>query len=202
MKGLRVIMAFGEEYVVGVGDRLPWHISEELKLFKETTKNQVVIMGKGTFMGLPKFPLPNRINVVLSSGFDGITEVQENGETVIYAESLEAFTNMNRWLDKQWFVIGGPGAWDAAFRSGRVEAVHASSVDYKSTGSPDEVRYQNLDHFSTVAFDMIPCDVADFDEFSHAIYAIEYHDNYEQSIDAVIEAGKDYPKQQTKTLQQ
>ena len=51
--------------VIGTGNKIPWHLPEDFKWFKQQTSGNVVIMGRKTFESLGK-PLPNRINIVLS----------------------------------------------------------------------------------------------------------------------------------------
>ncbi len=51
--------------VIGAGNKIPWHLPEDFKWFKQLTSGNVVIMGRKTFESLGK-PLPNRINIVLS----------------------------------------------------------------------------------------------------------------------------------------
>lgn len=184
-KHFELIMAFGVDYLVGVGDGLPWHIPEELKLFKQKTDGNVIIMGKGTFLGMKKFPLPNRVNVVLSSAYKGIEERQEDGETVVFAESLEVFTEYQKWLDKKWFVIGGPATWTAALKTGRVSTVHASAVDRRGTGRPGEVFYTDIMEMSQSAVFLDFLSVDDYQDFSHVVYNVNYEDGYEEAIDLV-----------------
>jgi dihydrofolate reductase len=63
---LSAIAAMARNRVIGKNNRLPWHISEELKFFKEKTNGKVLIMGRKTFESLPG-ALPNRFHIVISS---------------------------------------------------------------------------------------------------------------------------------------
>jgi dihydrofolate reductase len=55
--------------VIGAAGRLPWHLPEDLALFRETTLGATVVMGRRTWESLPERfrPLPGRTNVVLTS---------------------------------------------------------------------------------------------------------------------------------------
>ncbi len=57
--------AMSQNCVIGAGNKIPWHLPEDFKWFKQLTSGHVVIMGRKTFESLGK-PLPNRINIVLS----------------------------------------------------------------------------------------------------------------------------------------
>jgi dihydrofolate reductase len=67
------IAAMALNRVIGAGNKLPWHIPEELKWFKQMTTGQVVIMGRKTFESIIERlgkPLPNRETIIVSrSGF-------------------------------------------------------------------------------------------------------------------------------------
>src|SRR5260370_12678896 len=51
--------------VIGVGSKIPWHLPEDFKWFKQMTTGQVMVMGRRTFESIGK-PLPNRTTIVLS----------------------------------------------------------------------------------------------------------------------------------------
>ena len=60
------ICALAENRTIGFQNKLPWHIPEDLKFFKQKTLNKIIIMGRKTFESLGR-PLPNRLNIVLTS---------------------------------------------------------------------------------------------------------------------------------------
>lgn len=53
--------------VIGANNTIPWHIPEDFQRFKELTSGHPIIMGTRTWESLPKKPLPNRTNIVLSN---------------------------------------------------------------------------------------------------------------------------------------
>ena len=62
--------------VIGIEDRLPWHIPEDLKRFKRMTLGHPLVMGRKTFESLlNQFggPLKNRRHIVLSRTPDKLT---------------------------------------------------------------------------------------------------------------------------------
>lgn len=63
---LTIIVAADLRNGIGIRNTLPWHLSDDLKRFKAITSENVVIMGRNTWFSLPKRPLPNRQNVVLT----------------------------------------------------------------------------------------------------------------------------------------
>jgi dihydrofolate reductase len=61
------IAAMSLNRVIGRDNKLPWHLPEELKWFKQKTTGHVLVMGRKTFQSIGK-PLPNRETIVLSRG--------------------------------------------------------------------------------------------------------------------------------------
>ena len=55
--------------VIGADGGLPWHLPEDLALFRRLTTGSTVVMGRRTWESLPERfrPLPGRLNVVLTS---------------------------------------------------------------------------------------------------------------------------------------
>jgi hypothetical protein len=60
-----IIVAMTSERVIGTQQDLPWHLAEDLKLFKRKTLGKTVIMGRKTHQSIGR-PLQGRYNIVLS----------------------------------------------------------------------------------------------------------------------------------------
>ena len=63
---LNAIVAMASNRVIGKDGKLPWHLPEDLKFFKQTTLGHPILMGRKTFESIGR-PLPGRRNIVLSS---------------------------------------------------------------------------------------------------------------------------------------
>jgi dihydrofolate reductase len=63
---ISIIVAIAENLAIGKNNDLLWHIPGDLKYFKKVTSGHPVIMGKRTYDSLPKRPLPNRRNIVIT----------------------------------------------------------------------------------------------------------------------------------------
>jgi dihydrofolate reductase len=101
-----MIWAQARDGVIGAEGGLPWHLPEDLKLFRDRTTGSTVVMGRRTWESLPdRFrPLPGRTNVVLTS------DRGWSGEGARPAASVAQVLDEH---DSLW-VIGG-GAVYAAF---------------------------------------------------------------------------------------
>lgn len=85
-----------ENYAIGLNNSLPWHLSDDLKRFKEITTGHQIVMGRKTYESIGR-PLPNRDNFVLTRN----AKLQIDGINVI--KSLNDIPNS----DKKTFIIGG-----------------------------------------------------------------------------------------------
>ena len=63
---LSIIVAAAENGVIGHNNNLIWHLSSDLKHFKNITTGHTVIMGRKTFQSMGK-ALPNRRNIVITA---------------------------------------------------------------------------------------------------------------------------------------
>ncbi len=67
-KEIAIVVALDEKNAIGKNGNLLCHLPNDLKHFKRITENYTVVMGRKTFESLPKGALPNRKNIVLTSG--------------------------------------------------------------------------------------------------------------------------------------
>lgn len=63
---LSMIAAMSSNRVIGIENKMPWHLPEDFKWFRKHTLNKPILMGKNTFLSIGK-PLPNRENLVLTN---------------------------------------------------------------------------------------------------------------------------------------
>lgn len=99
MKNLSMIAAVGENLELGYKNQLLCHLPIDLKHFKEITSGHTVIMGDRTWESLPKKPLPNRRNIVVT--LDDVTF--PDCETVHSIEdALKLIEN-----EDEAFIMGG-----------------------------------------------------------------------------------------------
>lgn len=61
-----IIVAIAENGVIGRDGGLPWRLSTDLKRFKADTMGRPIVMGRKTWEGLPRRPLPGRQNIVVT----------------------------------------------------------------------------------------------------------------------------------------
>jgi dihydrofolate reductase len=93
MKQFKAIAAMSLNRVIGAGNRIPWHLPEDFKWFKQMTTGHILVMGRKTFESLGR-PLPNRETIVLSRSqfqFPGVRTVSDLNQIDRANESREIF---------------------------------------------------------------------------------------------------------------
>lgn len=98
-----MIAAIGRNRELGKGNDLLWKIPDDLKRFKELTAGHPVIMGRKTYESLPRRPLPNRTNIVVTR------DATWASDGALRAESLEEAFGMAAFAEggEETFIIGG-----------------------------------------------------------------------------------------------
>ena len=107
--GVSVVAAVARNGVIGAEGGLPWHLPDELRLFKETTLGHVLVMGRRTFESIGR-PLPGRTTVVLTRSPDWSAGVDD----VVVANGVEEALARARAIDEEVFVVGGGELYAAA----------------------------------------------------------------------------------------
>ncbi len=103
-----IIVAMTKENIIGKDNNIPWHISDDLKLFKKNTINNTIIMGRKTYESIGK-PLPKRNNIVVSSKLKVDNEVK-------VCDTFEKAINLAENLGKDIFFIGGNQIYKSALK--------------------------------------------------------------------------------------
>jgi dihydrofolate reductase len=97
---ISIIVAVANNQAIGKNNDLLWHLPGDLIRFKKITSGHAVIMGKNTWESLPRKPLVNRINIVITDN------IGDKFQGALRAGSIEeALTLVNN--EDENFVIGG-----------------------------------------------------------------------------------------------
>ena len=98
---VKAILACDADWGIGKDGGLPWpHNPSDLKWFKESTINHTVVMGKATWDSLPVKPLPNRVNVVVSS-----SDILAKVDVLSLSDLRRRISNMDS--EQHIWIIGG-----------------------------------------------------------------------------------------------
>lgn len=102
------IVAKSINNVIGINNKLPWHLKDDLQNFKKITLGHHILMGRKTFESIGK-PLPGRMSLVIS------TDPRANQESVFWFNSIfRAIKQAERSGETELFIIGGEKIFKAA----------------------------------------------------------------------------------------
>ena len=106
---ISIIVAVAANNAIGRGNRLLWHLSQDLKYFKEVTTGHPVVMGRKTYESIGR-PLPGRRNIVLTRSVKLESVQIKNPATT----TLEAISGIEEFLklaqeapQEEFFIVGG-----------------------------------------------------------------------------------------------
>lgn len=115
-----VLAAVGRNGVIGIENRLPWHLPADLAYFKALTLGQTLLMGHKTFCSIGR-PLPQRHTIVLSRDLN----LQLPGCLVVHdlAQALA-----HRPPQQPLFIVGGAQLYAQALAADVVDALYLTEV--------------------------------------------------------------------------
>jgi len=120
---MNIIVACCSNQGIGNENSLPWHFKSDLKYFAKVTKghgNNSIVMGKNTWLSLPRKPLPKRDNLILSKSlkenncFESIYDLKNHIKTKKY--------------DEIW-IIGGSQIYNQFINDDCVKRIYMTYVE-------------------------------------------------------------------------
>jgi len=148
---LELVVAVDDEWGIGKDGDLPWYHSEDLKNFARITKaapegkQNAVIVGRTTYLSLPKRPLPKRVNFLMTnqSREKLVAKLSEEGE---YKDRIKRYAKHKMYVVNRLdqinnlvpnlhtaFVIGGAQIYAHCIKNHAddIAAVHLTTVPGK-----------------------------------------------------------------------
>ena len=134
---VHIIVAIDSKSGIGKGGGLPWHLTGDLKHFREITckthspkKKNIVLMGRKTWDSIPKEyrPLNERINIVLTHNKyldvpEGVLKA-ENFDQVLTMTKSERLKNIIETV----FVIGGQQVYEEALKYPECQKIYVTQI--------------------------------------------------------------------------
>jgi dihydrofolate reductase len=121
---ITLIVAMAKNRVIGADNRIPWHLPDDLKMFKRLTMGHHIVMGRKTYESIGRL-LPGRTTVIVTRQRD----YRVTG--AIIAHSLHDAINAAA-RDDEIFVIGGAELFREALPT--ADRIHLSLVDAEPEG--------------------------------------------------------------------
>jgi dihydrofolate reductase len=133
---ISIIAAVAENGVIGRDGRLPWHLSDDLRRFKQLTMGHTIVMGRRTWESIGR-PLAGRRMIVVSRRADYRTKVVG----VLVAGSLgDALKTAESYGDREIFIVGGAELYREAIP--RAERLYLTRVHADVEG---DTHFPNID---------------------------------------------------------
>ena len=143
-----IIVAYDRDKNIGKNGKIPWKIKGEQKQFKELTTGNIIVMGRKTYDEIGH-PLPNRVNVLISSTAIFDIEKYHDEKTGLYiyrsldtfmedykiANSILRFTNKNyikEFHGKNLYGTGGRRIFEYFLKI--ADTIYATEIDHNYKG--------------------------------------------------------------------
>lgn len=101
MAMLTLIAARDRKGAIGRNNTIPWHVPEDFAFFKRETSGCAIIMGRKTWDSLPRKPLPNRLNIVVTR------QMQDPAPNTLFLDLEQAIPQAKSAGHDHIFCIGG-----------------------------------------------------------------------------------------------
>lgn len=154
---MNLIVAVDINWAIGKDNKLLVSIPADMKFFRETTKGNIVVMGRKTLESFPQGqPLKQRVNIVITNNKD----YKVKGAVVVH--SVEEAVEECKKYEGEVFVIGGESIYramlpycDTAYVTRIDHAYEADTYfpnldedpEWEMTGDSEEQTYFDLEYF-------------------------------------------------------
>ena len=141
---ISMIVAMAEDRVIGLDNKMPWHLPGDLKFFKRVTLGKPVIMGRKTYQSIGR-PLPGRTNIVLTRDknlqIEGVSCVQTVQQALDIVQGAE-----------EVMVIGGATIYEQFLN--QANRLYLTFIDLKTQGDTQFPDYQAVANWREIEREM------------------------------------------------
>lgn len=143
-RNISMIAAVAKNRAIGYKNRLLYNLPDDLKFFRKTTAGNVVVMGGNTYKSLPNGPLPNRLNIVVSTSIEN----EENYENLMICKNSDELFNFIDKTDKKVFIIGGASMYNLFIDE--VNELYLTEIDAEPDNADTYFPYFDKNEFEVV----------------------------------------------------
>ena len=136
---VKMILCIDLEGNIGRNNDLLFKMKEDMKFFREKTKDNIVIMGYNTWLSLGEKPLPNRANIVMTD--KKIKNIQTSTDLVSVIKDYEKYP-------QDIFIIGGAYVYDLALELGLVDEILITIVPVEVQGADKKINLELTKEFN------------------------------------------------------
>lgn len=145
---INIIVAIDKNYLIGNINKILWNIPEDLKLFKEKTTNNFLLMGRKTFESIGK-PLPNRVNIIISKTLNSDLKIKQDkiykfedllNKIIVFSnieDGLKFYRKINfkNNYNKDIFIIGGGSIYNEFIQKKKFDKLCISHINGEYVGN-------------------------------------------------------------------
>lgn len=122
-----IVVAMGDNRVIGRDGDLPWRLPADLAHFKSLTMGHVLVMGRATFDSIGR-PLPGRTTIVVTR------DPHWSHPDVLVAHSLTEALERAHAIDAEVYLVGGGHIYAQALEDNLVDRMVITRVDVSVAG--------------------------------------------------------------------
>lgn len=127
------IFAIGPDNIIGIDDKMPWHSKKDFYHYKQVTKGYPCIFGERTFYGLPKYPLQDRLNIVVNAKSADSTVLYKKEKDKIIGSFIETNSIENAIAlcsnYSKIFICGGRSIYNYCLENKLVDTIYLTEVE-------------------------------------------------------------------------
>lgn len=130
---IHLVAAMAQNRAIGLDNKIPWHIKEDLQHFKRLTTGKAVIMGRKTLESIGR-PLPQRKMFVISrqktSPYDFVIVITSLEEALAAAQKH----CLAEGIPPEAYIIGGEQIYREALEKQLVDFMHLTLIEQEFAG--------------------------------------------------------------------
>ena len=139
---MNAIVAVDNQWGIGKDNDLLFNIPLDMKFFRKTTLNKIVVMGKNTLLSFPESkPLKNRTNIVLSS------TMPKRDDCIVVNSLDELKQKLTEYPSQDVFVIGGAMVYETMLDY--CDTIYVTKVDACGNAQVFFPNLLKLEHWAT-----------------------------------------------------
>lgn len=138
MTKICMIMAIGPKDVIGKGNKLAWHSKNDFYHFVQQTNGWPCIFGATTFYGLPKYPLKNRLNIVIDIDCKKTETVVGQDGSWIQTNDINKISDLTKNYEKI-FICGGKSIYKYFLDNNLIDEIYLTRISTPDNSLEEEI---------------------------------------------------------------
>jgi dihydrofolate reductase len=158
---ISMIAAMTDDRVIGIENRLPWKLPNDMKWFRQHTLGKPIIMGRKTFESFGAKPLPDRTNIIITHDIT----YQAKDSIVVHSieEALQAAGEVNEVM-----IIGGASFYEQMLP--RTDRLYLTYVHAKIEG---DAWFPEIDFSEWQEVQRIDCEPDEKNALAHSFVILD-----------------------------